>query len=982
MVRVPVSPQVSQEAPSPQIQAPQFQAPPMPGMQESQQLAQQIGRAGQAAMQIQEMESGVAELQARIAARNRAAAQDLEDKVNDGYATSAFNGFTQQGNSVVDGYLLTENEEAIESYESIIAGLSDQQKEWSGRLRNDTQTAIFGQKSQEWLADAARRIQNHARKQAKAFGDKQRTANIENLKSEYARSYDTINEPDGYGRKVFGAALVAISQDMEEGGIPSMVVDEETGGRAYSPDYIKRVRDWVSDAAEPVTESLLTEGRSDEALDYLKSLSQLGDALASTGAIGGVIDPGIEVMLRRSLATQAGGSAGPDVKSDVAKIAEIGDQAIRVSGNPEAFAGKLADGLAQIIKKNEKIQPNATLDSPVVQQEFRKFTSDVVDTSVADMLLGDNVDAANKLIDTYEPQMSAADVVKLRERVQARQTKLTDMQQEVQEKARKTQSEAAANARGVAAGEVARMADKIGKDGQFWSELSNGFKSIDADMAAQGKDPSAVMMAKQEWATPIVKNVVDTLLDQGKFREADRFLSDVRALSVSVAGGPKISAIDSATETTLSSDITKAFSAANEDTRRLTDAAAAAHKQNNASAFSARLFRTGQYGGLISGGSIVQKVESANIDGLISTEPRNDSVLVVVNTDTKEGLSGVQRALRAATDKRVQLLKSDEEAAIFEIRDKPGEYTQSNGIQIPTLANGDFDMGAARRVIEQQAPDQEWRDMAIKELDRLFNADVADKNRERAAVLEVAQDQIRSAVYENGRIPTLDDITDVALRAKVQALGLEREALAMPTEIDPVVLDNIEGDPARYLNESYLRANRHKMPDAKFREYMERYRNPDLPMGMPISEDRFRVMLIDNGMESALQDDTGNKTKRARIRSAIIEEARDYMLRNNKRMGTLEAEAALQDILSRKVYKEGSFYGYNPIGIEALQPDLDPSQSYYRFGDAYISIANYETVVQTAARNNLLPPGLSEQERANTIVDLYNQMKAAGRFAK
>jgi len=982
MVRVPVAPQVEAQVPQGPGGAPQFQAPPMPGMQESQQLAQSIGRAGQMAMQIQGAEYDLQELRGRVEARNRAAAQDLQDKINDGYATSAFSGFTQQGNSSVDSYLLTENENALESYEGVLAGLAERRKEWAGRLQNETQAFIFDQKSQAWLADASRRIQDHARKQGKAFGDKQRAANIENLKSEYARSYGTINEPDGYGRKIFGAALVAISQDLEEDGIPAMLVDKETGSSSYSPEYIKRVRSWVSDAAKPVTESLLAEGRSDEALGYLKSLSQLGDALASTGVLGGVIEPDVEVMLRRSLATQAGGSAGPDLKADIAKIAEIGDRAIRVSGDPKKFASSLSEGLAQIIKKNEKTQPNVTADSPVVQQEFRKFTSDVIESSVGDMLRGDKVDAASALIDTYEPNMNAADVVKLRERVQTRQDKLVDMQMEILEKARKTQDEASANSRSVLGGEVARMADKIGEGGAFWTALNNGFSRIGSDMSDQGKDPSAIMLAKQEWATPIVKNVVETLLDQGKHKEADRFLNDVRAISVSVAGGPKISALDAATETVLSGQITKAFGAANEDTRRLTEAASAAHTQNNAVAFSGRLFRTNQFGGSINGDSIVSKIENNNIDGILNTEVRNDSVLVVVDAATKDGLSEVARALRVATDKRVELLKSDEEAAIFEIRDRPGEYTQSNGREIPSLANGEFNMAAARRVIEEQAPNQEWRDMAMKELDRLFNADVADKNRERAAVLEVAQDQVRSAVYENGRIPTLEDITDVALRARVQALGLEKEAIAMPTEIDPVVLDNIEGNPARYLTEGYLKANRHKMPDSKFREYMERVRNPDLPMGMPISEDRFRVMLVDNGMEEMLKEGEGNKNNRARIRSAIIEEARDYMLRNNKRMSTLEAEAALQDILSRKIYETGWVYGYNPIGLEVLQKDIDPNEMYYELGDAFISIQNYNTVVTEAARGGLLPPGLPEQERVNTLVDLYKAMKDAGRLSK
>jgi hypothetical protein len=247
-------------------------------------------------------------------------------------------------------------------------------------------------------------------------------------------------------------------------------------------------------------------------------------------------------------------------------------------------------------------------------------------------------------------------------------------------------------------------------------------------------------------------------------------------------------------------------------------------------------------------------------------------------------------------------------------------------------------------------------------------------------------------VYENGRIPTLEDITDVALRARVQALGLEKEAIAMPTEVDPVVLDNIEGNPAKYLNKDYLLANRHKMPDPKFRDYMSKVNNGDITSTAPVGSDKFADILIKNGMQRLVRptDDAGWKSH-YRIRSALIDEARDFEMNNKRKMTPLEAETALEEIITRKVYSySGVGSGFlllqetwSEMGLEAEIDNFDPNESYYRLGEnRYIRVASWDAIMNEMSSRGLLGPQHSKQQQAVYFGIIREELMKQGKIAK
>ena len=969
MVKVPVAPQVQPQVQQEQVAAPQFQAAPSPGMQSAMQLGQDLARAGQMAIGIEQDKNRLAEVRERIAASERVKAASerereaqLQNEMADAYATQAVDGFMDIANSRKDDFMLLEKQQAFESYNTTWADLQQQARDIGDKIQDPVVKQIYQTQLGPKMAELQRNLSKHANEEAKRFGKSVRESHINNLQADYARS-DPEESPE-YMQAVFGSAVVAIGQDLQASGIRPFVEDAETGQRSMSPTYLQRVREWVDDAAKSIVGNLMNQGRPDAASAYIKDLISMGTALSEGGTVGGVLDPATQVSLQRDISASVQRVSSPDLKIFDARTSELQDQAARAagSGKTDDLRAALGDIRANVIAKNETVFPGIKPDDPRIREEMRDATTRVLTDGVDQALLGNDPALARSLVAAYEGDITAKEATNLQEKINtwtSSQEKLREsLQEKLQAKADKDWSAGIATK----ADKVSRNFQSIQEGGVFWSGLSQLMSDVGGHFRSQGAGREAVVAEQRTVANGIAATVVDSFITANRPDKADSFLRELAKRSMPRGeGDPSFSVIDHETRTALRGKVDNALADRDKSMRDLMKSVTNAEERNDAVSFATRLFDFGEYGGFINGMAVRDQIESSGIQDQQLVEIRDDSALVYVSPDSPNSQRDIVRRLSSKTGMRVELLAEDDTSRVFELRPRSGTNMMSGGIQVPKLPNGDPDLGAMQSAIESSAPNEKWRVEALSELNRRFSAAETNKARQESAVLDEAINQVRAGVL-SGQAPSLDMISN-DLRAMVEQFDLGEKALSIPREDNYVVMDNIYDDPGQYLNESYLKQNRYLLTETTYRRLLEQARNPDLPQDLPMSSDMFNDLMVQSGLPKvANPKEDKDKNLRYQIRSNAIREVQSYVRSVGKQPTPETVQSIVLNAISvhRERYVEGSLYGYNRLTGE---PE-EGQNSYIKLADGvFYEAERYERIEQEILKRNLYKPGMTDEHK-------------------
>lgn len=978
MVRVPVAPQVQPQVQQEQVAAPQFQAAPSPGMQSAMQLGQDLMRAGQMAIGLEGQRQDLSELRARVAARNRQA----QNEVADAYATRAVDSFMQLANASKDEFMLLENQQAFEGYESAWAGVQQKAREIGDQLQDPVVKQIYETRLGPKMAEIQRGFVGHANKQAKEFSKQARASHIANLQSDYART--DPEESADYMQAVFGSAVVAIGEDLQAEGIKPFIEDEATGERSMSNTYLKRVREWIDDAAESVVGNLLNQGRADAASAYIKDLIGMGAALSAGGTVGGILDPATQVALQRDISARVQRVSSPDLKIFDARTSELQDKAARAAGTGKTDDLKriLGDVRSNILAKNEAMFPGIKPDDPRVRDDMRDATTRVLTDGVDRALLGNNVALAQSLVATYSGEITAKAATDLQERIGTWQSNQDKLQKSIAEDLQAKANKDFATGIATQADNVSRQYQSSQEGGKFWTDLDRLMSEVGYHFSGQGGSRDAVVAEQRGVANKIAANVVDTFINANKPDRAEAFLKDLASKSLPRGEkDPSFSVVDHETLTALRGKVNTALASRDKALRGLMESVTNAEARNDAVAFASRLFDTGEYGGSINAGEVEDQVESAAIDGQQMVEIRDDSALVFVSADSASSQRDIAKRLSDRTNMRVEVLVADENSTVFELRPRSGTNMLSGGVQVPTLANGEPNLAAMSDAIEKASPNESWRQMALNELNRRSSAAIANRAREESAVLDTAIDQIRGAVL-NGQAPSID-MLEPSLQGKVLGLGLGEKVLSIPREDNYVVMDNVYDDPGQYLNESYLKQNRYLLTETTYRRLLEQARNPDLPQDLPMSSDMFNDMMVRSGLENvAIPQEDRDRQLRYRIRAEIVAEIQNYTRDQGKRPSTSEVQNIALSVVS--AYKATRYrltpgwFGFTYEKIRGVSKEDEQVYVELPGTSEKILLEDWRATERYILDNNLIRAGMTSDQKAQLFKNVLSVVRERG----
>ena len=268
MVRVPIAPQVEAQVPQGPSGAPQFQAPPMPGMQESQQLAQDIGRAGQMAMDVQRDEQALALYQQRLEARADAERQATiaarQDEIDKTMLKGAETLFNNRIGEVSDAFKRRKGLAVVPGFseaESVInTAIEDVEESLPEELRPK-----WRYQAQMLVLPFRRGMLDHVGKEVDEASRQGADQHIANLGDAAKRLSSSALDPKGDFAVFAGAAMNEIDE-----------VVKRDGYGPNSPQAMKRKREWWSDVSQSITDDMADQGRFEDAIKFVDGVNSAG----------------------------------------------------------------------------------------------------------------------------------------------------------------------------------------------------------------------------------------------------------------------------------------------------------------------------------------------------------------------------------------------------------------------------------------------------------------------------------------------------------------------------------------------------------------------------------------------------------------------------------------------------------------------------------------------------------------------------------
>ena len=220
MVRVPIAPQVEAQVPQGPSGAPQFQAPPMPGMQESQQLAQQFMRAGQAALDIERDEQALSLLQAKKQERAALKAQAERDAFNESRVKDLLQKTSIQADAIADTFLGSQMADAAD-YSGTLTSIREAFKATVDSLENEQQKELYGAKAETMLLAYDRDLRRHSARERKRYEVAQSMSEAEAFGNRAVRHAESIGEPTGDHTMFLLAGVQQLRDAYAKQGLPA-----------------------------------------------------------------------------------------------------------------------------------------------------------------------------------------------------------------------------------------------------------------------------------------------------------------------------------------------------------------------------------------------------------------------------------------------------------------------------------------------------------------------------------------------------------------------------------------------------------------------------------------------------------------------------------------------------------------------------------------------------------------------------------------
>lgn len=260
MVKVPVAPQVQPQVQQEQVAAPQFQAAPSPGMQSVMQLGQDLARAGQMAIGIEQDKNRLAEMRARIGAQSRISAQDRQDRQIDADVRGVLSSVSDKIDLISDEYQETLLGNALDRT-SFDTRVQQAIEEGSAALPQGVARDAYTQKAQSYYATYNRNARKHQIAQQRAYETASDEAEIKSLANMAARSFSSVSEPSGDFNVALGSMLRLVETSHARLGL---AVDD--------PIVQEKKRSVVQGIVSKTSALLMNDGRYDEAIDHVQSL--------------------------------------------------------------------------------------------------------------------------------------------------------------------------------------------------------------------------------------------------------------------------------------------------------------------------------------------------------------------------------------------------------------------------------------------------------------------------------------------------------------------------------------------------------------------------------------------------------------------------------------------------------------------------------------------------------------------------------------
>ena len=260
MVKVPVAPQVQPQVQQEQVAAPQFQAAPSPGMQSAMQLGQDLMRAGQMAMGLERDKQALAEFKARQGARSRIAAREQQDRALEANVKDAINSLSITVDEIYDEYEQTQLAAASDrsAFDSRV-----QQAIQEGQVNIPEGVArdLYLAKANSVFSIYNRNAKRHQLKQQRAYELETDKAEISSLANTAARSFSSVNEPDGEYNVALGSALKLVE-----------TTHAALGLDADDPIVKESKRKLVQGITDRTVDLLMNAGRFDDVVDHVETL--------------------------------------------------------------------------------------------------------------------------------------------------------------------------------------------------------------------------------------------------------------------------------------------------------------------------------------------------------------------------------------------------------------------------------------------------------------------------------------------------------------------------------------------------------------------------------------------------------------------------------------------------------------------------------------------------------------------------------------
>jgi hypothetical protein len=260
MVRVPIAPQVEAQVPQGPSGAPQFQAPPMPGMQESQQLAQQFMRAGQAALDIERDEQALSLLQAKKQERAALKAQAERDAFNESRVKDLLQKTSIQADAIADTFLGSQMADAAD-YSGTLTSIREAFKATVDSLENEQQKELYGAKAETMLLAYDRDLRRHSARERKRYEVAQSMSEAEAFGNRAVRHAESIGEPTGDHTMFLLAGVQQLRDAYAKQGLP-----------ANDPVSQQKVQQFVTNVADKSSAFLMQQDRFSDVRDYVKQL--------------------------------------------------------------------------------------------------------------------------------------------------------------------------------------------------------------------------------------------------------------------------------------------------------------------------------------------------------------------------------------------------------------------------------------------------------------------------------------------------------------------------------------------------------------------------------------------------------------------------------------------------------------------------------------------------------------------------------------